>query len=143
MTPLSTVLVLSLVSWRLSRLITTDTITRPYRSRILDRWPPSEDSDEHSRAFRHVSGPRDLHRNERGFQSEGVYRHVPVEERARIRPYGPGLLVSCGWCLSVWASAAVVAAAAFTVGVAAPVVCWGAVCGGSALLHVAESRGDR
>lgn len=58
--------------------------------------------------------------------------------RARWSPYWLAELVSCPWCVSGWLAAALTAAVAFTVGVPAPVLVWGAVWGASSLLASRE-----
>jgi hypothetical protein len=58
--------------------------------------------------------------------------------RAHWSPYWLAELVSCPWCVSGWLAAALTAAVAFTVGVPAPVLVWGAVWGASALLASRE-----
>jgi hypothetical protein len=64
-----------------------------------------------------------------------VNRYV---RRSRWSPYWLAELVSCPWCVSGWLAAALTAAVAFTVGVPAPVLVWGAVWGASALLASRE-----
>lgn len=58
--------------------------------------------------------------------------------RAKWSPYWLAELVSCPWCVSGWLAAALTVAVAFTVGVPAPVLVWGAVWGASALLASRE-----
>lgn len=58
--------------------------------------------------------------------------------RSRWSPYWLAELVSCPWCVSGWLAAALTAAVAFTVGVPAPVLVWGAVWGASSLLASRE-----
>lgn len=58
--------------------------------------------------------------------------------RSKWSPHWLAELVSCPWCVSGWLAAALTAAVAFTVGVPAPVLVWGAVWGASALLASRE-----
>lgn len=64
-----------------------------------------------------------------------VNRYV---RRAKWSPYWLSELVSCPWCVSGWLAGALTVAVAFTVGVPAPVLVWGAVWGASALLASRE-----
>jgi hypothetical protein len=64
-----------------------------------------------------------------------VNRYV---RRSKRSPYWLAELVSCPWCVSGWLAAALTAAVAFTVGVPAPLLVWGAVWGASALLASRE-----
>lgn len=64
-----------------------------------------------------------------------VNRYV---RRSRRSPYWLAELVSCPWCVSGWLAAALTAAVAFTVGVPAPLLVWGAVWGASSLLASRE-----
>jgi hypothetical protein len=58
--------------------------------------------------------------------------------RVKWSPYWLAELISCPWCVSGWLSAALTAGVALTVGVPAPVLVWGAVWAGSALLASRE-----
>lgn len=60
-----------------------------------------------------------------------VNRYV---RRSRWSPYWLAELMSCPWCISGWLGAALTAGVAFTIGVPAPWLVWGAVWGASALL---------
>lgn len=64
-----------------------------------------------------------------------VHRYV---RRSKHSPYWLAELVSCPWCVSGWLAAVLTVAVAFTVGVPAPVLVWGAVWGASALLASRE-----
>lgn len=58
--------------------------------------------------------------------------------REKWSPYWLAELISCPWCVSGWLAAALTIVVAFTVGVPAPVLVWGAVWGASALLASRE-----
>jgi hypothetical protein len=80
----------ALASYRLTRLVTTDTLLEPWREQVFNRWPPTWDrarlrwTSEHRHVMR---APEDT---------------VPVRHWAK--------LLDCSWCAGVWVTAAVVLA---------------------------------
>jgi hypothetical protein len=96
---------------------------RPLSMREQERYPSLVPSDDTS----FVTHPR-----------LGTLTRIDGEtnryvRRAKWSPYWLAELVSCSWCVSGWLAAALTAGVAFTVGVPAPVLVWGAVWGASAL----------
>jgi hypothetical protein len=103
------VLWLGLASYRLTRIVTLDTITEPWREQIFNRWPPDDD--------------------------RARWRWVP-ELRALVKrdPKAPaprvhwiGQLVECPWCCGFYISGVVVAVTGWFVSVPAPLIVWPAV----------------
>lgn len=83
------VLVLAtLASYRLARLVTEDSLAAPLRAAVLRRYPPL------SRPMRDAAGG-------------------PIEGTATLVPRWPVELVNCFWCVSVWSSAAALLAVHF------------------------------
>lgn len=72
----------TLASYRLARLVTTDTLFAPLRSALVRRFPPR------SRPLRDATG-------------------APIEGTATLAPRWPVELANCFWCASVWTSAGV------------------------------------
>ncbi|SRR6266702_2448663 len=104
---LAMLLVLSLATFRITRLIVIDDVTRGLRLRVLRRFPP------------YVVPMRDA-----------VGRDV--EGTSMMQPRWPVVLTSCSWCLGVWvALVAVLAAhgAGMVHGWAPTVFAWPAVAG--------------
>lgn len=85
--------VCALAAYRLTRIVTTDTISEPWRDRLY-RWawvdPSADDYDE-----RHADATRG-----------GEF--VPYPRQGGLRTY-VNELFNCPWCFGVWVSAAVVA----------------------------------
>lgn len=74
------VLVLAtLASYRLTRLVTADDLTEPFRYWVLLRYPPRQGhlEDEFGR---------------------------PIPETARLVPSIPVQFVHCAWCIGIWTS---------------------------------------
>lgn len=130
-----------LATYRASRLAARDTFPPVLwlRDRLAGGWRPLTDKEletqplpvmdeEHGVVTGHPLGSL--------MRIDGqVNRYV---RRAKWSPYWLAELITCPWCVSGWLSAAVVAAVALTVGVPAPVLVWGAVWAGAALLASRE-----
>lgn len=113
-------IVMSLATYRITRLITKDSFppVRLVRDRLAGDYREQEEHD----------------------------RHIPVHhtaddgtpwvlvERAEWSPYWLAELVSCPWCASGWVSMGVTTAVALTVGLPAPLLAWPAVWAAGALL---------
>lgn len=115
MTSLPTVVVLSLVAWRVAHLIVSDHLTAPIRERVQDCWPATPDDAV-------------LHR--RG----GVTEVVPVHYRRKVHPYGPGYWVGCIACVSLWVAVTLTTAVTVAYGQPRPVLVAAAVAGGALLV---------
>lgn len=129
-----------LANYRASRLLTKDDFPpvlwmrdrlaggwRPLTPREVERYPVSVTDNDLA-----VSHPR------LGSLMRIDGRTNRYVRRSKWSPYWLAELVSCPWCVSGWLAAALTAAVALTVGVAAPVLVWGAVWGASALLASRE-----
>lgn len=73
--------VLVLASYRVARLVTTDTLTANWRDRLVDRFPP------------HVEPMRDP-------------TGAPIANSAVQIPSIVVKLVNCTWCVSIWTTLA-------------------------------------
>lgn len=124
MTPLATVVVLALGAWRIAVLVVHDGAMSPARRRVLARWPHTLKGPEHDVTIVPLEG--------------GGWRAAAPHERRRIRPLGPGYLITCMWCVTVWAAAALTTAAAIVGSVPQPVLAGLAVAGGAALPELAR-----
>lgn len=130
-----------LASYRAARLAVKDTFPPVLwlRDRLAGGWRPlTEPEQEHNPSHRpsdEVPFVRDDRLGTMTLIDGEVHRYV---RRARWSPHWLAELVTCPWCVSGWISAAVTAAVAFTVGVPAPVLVWGAVWAGAALLASRE-----
>jgi hypothetical protein len=90
--PVSTALAWFLVicsSYRLTRLITTDSVTEPLRRAVVRRWP---------------------HRNQPLIRQE---TGRPIPDTGALTPRWIVVLVNCPWCIAPYASAAVLVAAKY------------------------------
>lgn len=103
------VLWLALAAYRLTRIVTLDGFTEPWREAIFDRWPPDPDRA----GWRYVKQHRALAKRAVG--------------AARPPVHWIGQLIECPWCIGWWISGAVVLAAALVGSVPLPVVVWPAV----------------
>lgn len=79
----------ALATYRVVRLITTDTLTEGWRYTVLRRWPPQ-------------TGPM--------IDPTGA----PVPGSAETIPSWPVVLINCSWCMGVWISLVAVLVAHFT-----------------------------
>lgn len=98
---------LSLAAYRLTRLVTGDSLTEPLREQIFNRWPPDID-----RAALRWNGARLV---------------VRADDAARPAPHPVGRLIACSWCSGLWCAALVVALAARQGDVPLPVLTAAAV----------------
>lgn len=74
--------------WWAADMVTLEHVFEPLRDRVRRRWP--------STAAQQVVVRRE----------DGVYVPVPPELRRKVRPYGPGFLIGCPRCASVWTTTA-------------------------------------
>ncbi len=79
----------SLASYRLTRVVTTDELTEPLRHWVLVYFPPRQGALE----------------DELGRPVDGTHTLVPSR---------PVMFVNCPWCVSVWTSLVLVLAAHFS-----------------------------
>jgi hypothetical protein len=103
------VLWLALASYRLTRIVTLDLFTQPWREQVFNRWPPDDDRAH----WRWVPELRALAKRD---------PKVPAP-----RVHWLGQLVECPWCCGWWISGLVVAAAAAVGSVPLPLLTWPAV----------------
>lgn len=98
MTPFEAV-VIALAVYRITRLVTDDTILEPIRERVLARFPAydTEYADDPG-----VESPTNAYG--RALFESAPGRYFPVEASWF------GTLISCSWCASVWVAALVTAA---------------------------------
>lgn len=83
-------LLTALAAHRVTRLVTTDSITDPLRQAIFDRWPPT------------------LQRAGQRWNGElGLLVHRPADE-TWPRPRKVTAMLDCPWCAGFWISAAFV-----------------------------------
>ena len=115
-------LLLAVVVWRVTRLVTTDRAFRPVRDRVVARWPVTPEDAQ--------TAPG------RG----GYWRVVPVAERRRVRPSGPGYWIECPWCVAPWVATVLTAVTARFVSVPAPVLVAAAAAAGASLIHALLER---
>jgi hypothetical protein len=131
-----------LASYRASRLAAKDTFPpvlwlrdrlaggwRPLTDREEEKWGPVPGLSDDEPFVRHPSLGTLTRLDGR------VNRYV---RRAKWSPHWLAELITCPWCVSGWLSAAITAGVAFTVGVPAPLLVWGAVWAGAALLASRE-----
>jgi hypothetical protein len=100
------VAVTSLAAFRLTRLITDDSLTEPLRQQIFNRWPPSID-----RAGLRWNGQRLVER---------------ARDVAHPAPHPVGRLLDCHWCSGVYCAALVVALVARHSDLPLPALTWAA-----------------
>lgn len=80
----------ALAAYRLTRLVTTDTIVTPWREQVFNRWPPTFDRSR----LRWTSEQRHVFR--------AADDSVPVAHWAK--------LLDCPWCAGFWITGAAVLA---------------------------------
>lgn len=134
-----TVYCMILANYRASRLATKDDFPPVLwlRDRLAGGWRPLTSREQRDLQVLPLDTAGDLRRIwSVETDTDGAQRRYV--HRLRFSPYWLAELVSCPWCVSGWLSAAITAAVAFTVGVPAPVLVWGAVWGASALLASRE-----
>jgi hypothetical protein len=121
---------MALANYRASRLITKDDFPPILwlRDRLAGGWRPLTPKE--------LSAPTAVDWRPQTQEIDGVMNRYVA--RKAWSPYWLAELVSCPWCVSGWLAAVLTAAVAFTVGVPAPVLVWGAVWGASALLASRE-----
>lgn len=126
-------LVLTLGSYRLTRLITKDDFPPVLwvRDRLAGGWRPLT-TKERETLSRQPKGNLPFPTTEIG----GVTNRYVT--RRKYSPWWFGDLISCPWCVSAYVSLALVGAAALTVGLPAPTFVWFGVWGASALLASKE-----
>jgi hypothetical protein len=129
-----------LANYRAARLATKDDFPPILwlRDRLAGGWRPltmREQETPHVRPTDDEPLVRDRELGSVTLIDGQVNRYV---RRSKRSPYWLAELVSCPWCVSGWLAAALTAAVAFTVGIPAPLLVWGAVWGASALLASRE-----
>lgn len=145
-------LVMSLATYRLTRLVVADTFPPVLwlRDRIAGGWRPLTESERG--AYYAYQGWSPLGRPEgeempsgvrRGFESLGSVQEVDgtLERYVHRRRWSPSWLaelVSCPWCASGWVSLVVTVGVWATVGLPVPVLVWPAVWAAGALLTAQE-----
>lgn len=129
---------MAVANFRATRLITKDDFPPILwlRDRLAGGWRPLTTREQRDLSVL----PQDKALVLRRTWSVDTYNGVEKRYvyRAGWSPYWLAELVSCPWCVSGWLAAALTAAVAFTVGVPAPVLVWGAVWGASSLLASRE-----
>ncbi|MGY5627490.1 DUF1360 domain-containing protein [Streptomyces sp. UC1A3] len=130
-----------LAAYRASRLAAKDTFPPVLwlRDRLAGGWRPLTDKEEEQWVPARPTDDEPFVRHPQlgtlTLIDGRVNRYV---RRAKRSPHWLAELITCPWCVSGWLSAAVTAAVAFTVGVPAPFLVWGAVWAGAALLASRE-----
>lgn len=109
-----TFLVVSLAAFRITRIITLDTITEGPREWLLLRFPPDP---EHARLH-----PKKFTINGKATTAWMPDGRVPDRKVSKF-----GVLLSCPWCVGFWVSGALVAVVANLTSIELPVVWWFAV----------------
>lgn len=107
-------LVLSLAAFRITRIITTDTITEPPREWFLKRFPPDP---EHAKLW-----PRTVVIN-----GKKTTAWVWSAERGSRKISKLGILASCPWCVGFYVSGIAVLVVANLTSIELPVLWWFAV----------------
>ena len=107
-------LLTSLAAFRITRIITLDTITEGPREWFLLRFPPDP---EHAR----------LHKAKHRIDGRTVIAWVPDSTGQTRKISKLGILVSCPWCVGFHISGLVVAVVANLTSVPLPVLWWFAV----------------
>lgn len=102
------VLWLSLAAYRLTRIVTLDGFTEPWREAIFDRWPP----DTERTRWRYVK------------QHRALVQRAPTD---RPSVHWIGQLIECPWCIGTYISGGVVLIAATLGSVPLPFLTWAAV----------------
>lgn len=125
-------LLLTLASYRLTRLVVKDTFPPVLwlRDLLAGGWRPLTDKEwglVRSGKTDHVRPTREID----GVESRYVHR-------ARWSPYWLAELITCPWCASAYVSAAVVAGTWWATGLPVPFLVWASVWAGSALLASQE-----
>jgi hypothetical protein len=130
-----------LANYRAARLAVRDTFPPVLwlRDRLAGGWRPLTEPEQERHAAPQPSNEEPFVRH----PALGTLTLIDGRVNRYVRrkswsPYWLAELLTCPWCVSGWLSAALTAAVAFTVGVPAPVLVWGAVWGASALLASRE-----
>lgn len=137
MNPWLLLLLMSLTTYRATRLITRDDFPPVLwvRDRLAGGWRPlSLREQERDPIISPVDDALASHHPTLGsvMRVDGqINRYV---RRASWSPYWLAELVSCPWCVSGWIAGILTTAVAFTVGVPVPLLVWPAVWGAGALL---------
>jgi hypothetical protein len=121
MTPALVFALMSLATYRLTRLVTRDTILDKPREFFFDHFPPSGE-----RAAVKVDWDEWANR-----PAGGAFM-VPRKEPGKVSTLGQ--LVECHWCVSVWMTGFVVGAALPLVSLPLPALWFGAVACGAGML---------
>lgn len=129
-----------LAAYRASRLAAKDTFPPVLwlRDRLAGGWRPLTDKELETQPLPVLKDGDTATGHPLGTMMRIDGRMNRYVRRARWSPYWLAELITCPWCVSGWLSAAVTAAVAFTVGVPAPLLVWGAVWAGAALLASRE-----
>lgn len=131
-------LMLTLASYRLTRLVVKDTFPPVLwlRDRLAGGWRPPTlaEQEEYARAG---AGRRAVLRTDWSYgpEDDEPQRYV---RRVGWSPHWLAELITCPWCASAYVSAAVVAGTWWAVGLPVPLLVWAAVWGASSLLAAQE-----
>lgn len=135
-------LVMSLVTYRLTRLLVKDTFPPVLwlRDRIVGGWRLPTMKEQHHESF--PTGEVDEHAL-KAVPGLGTFRLIDGElhlyaRRVKWSPYWLAELLSCPWCASAYVSWAVVWATAWQYSVPAPLLVWPAVWAVGALIAAQE-----
>lgn len=110
------IVLMSVATYRITRLVTTDTLPPALwvRDRLAGGW---REAEEHETAEEVVHGVPSLYK-----------------KRVRWSPYWLGKLITCNWCASAYVAAGVVGAVWAVDGLPMPVLMWFAVWGTGAVI---------
>ncbi len=136
-------LVMSLATYRLTKLVVEDTFPPVLwlRDRLVGGWRPLtlKEQDEYAIDVASVTeGPVASPHQQLGalLRTDGqVARYV---RRSKRSPFWLAELISCPWCASGWVALAVTAGVWATVGLAVPLLVWPAVWAVGALIAAQE-----
>ena len=92
-------LVLALAVARLTRLVTTDSITQPIREWVLTRWPDASTEFGDSEVRGHGT---DSLGYRTGTLTTGRQVFRAGDAWYAVDPYKWSELLTCDWCLSIW-----------------------------------------
>ena len=101
----------ALAIFRLSRLVTSDTILGRPRNWLLRRWPGA-DTEFHDSETERIEGKGAAYNAVRGRPVTPVPEWKP-RLWVVVEPHWFGNLISCVWCISIYVAVAVVAARAW------------------------------
>lgn len=111
-----TLLIVALAVHRLTRLVVSDTITEPFRNRVLSRWP-SDDSVFTDEWVTETAGEPQTLGGADVFYIDGTGWMA-------TKPHWLGTLVTCAWCASFWVAVLVTVGLWASGSVTLPVLAW-------------------